>query len=72
MPETKFPTEMIDLPSEGYFYPEKSPLSSGTVELKYMTAKDEDVLTSQNLIVKGVVLDVLFVMLFLINQVGLC
>ena len=59
MPETKFPTEIIDLPSKGYFYPEKSPLSSGTVELKYMTAKDEDVLTSQNLIAKGVVLDVL-------------
>ena len=59
MPETKFPTEIIDLPSKGYFYPEKSPLSSGTVELKYMTAKDEDVLTSQNLIAKGIVLDLL-------------
>ena len=59
MPETTFPTEVIDLPSKGYFYPEKSPLSSGQVELKYMTAKDEDVLTSQNLIAKGIVLDVL-------------
>jgi hypothetical protein len=59
MPETKFPTEIIDIPSKGYFYPEKSPLSSGTVELKYMTAKDEDILTSQNLIAKGIVLDVL-------------
>lgn len=59
MPETTFPTEVIDLPSKGYFYPEKSPSSSGQVELKYMTAKDEDVLTSQNLIAKGIVLDVL-------------
>lgn len=59
MPETTFPTEVIDLPSKGYLYPEKSPLSSGQIELKYMTAKDEDILTSQNLIAKGVVLDVL-------------
>ncbi|HIK87953.1 MAG TPA: hypothetical protein EYG07_05590 [Alphaproteobacteria bacterium] len=59
MPENKFPTEIVDIPSKGYFYPEKSPLSSGKVELKYMTAKDEDILTSQNLIAKGVVLDVL-------------
>lgn len=52
-----FPTEMIDLPSEGHFYPKSSPLSSGRIEIKYMTAKEEDILTSQNLIKKGVVLD---------------
>lgn len=52
-----FPTEVIDLPSEGHFYPEGHPLSSGRLELKYMTAKEEDILTSQNLIKKGVVLD---------------
>lgn len=52
-----FPTEVIDLPSQGYFYPPSSPLASGRVELKYMTAKEEDILTSQNLIKKGVVLD---------------
>jgi DNA-directed RNA polymerase subunit M/transcription elongation factor TFIIS len=52
-----FPTEFIDLPSEGYFYPIGSPLSSGRIELKYMTAKEEDILTSQNLIKKGIVLD---------------
>ena len=57
MPETKFPTEIIDLPSKGYFYPEKSPLSSGTVELKYMTTREEDILMSENLIKKGVVID---------------
>lgn len=52
-----FPTEVIDLPSEGFFYDPSSPLSSGRVELKYMTAKEEDILTSQNLIKKGIVLD---------------
>jgi len=55
----KFPTEVIDLPSAGRCYPEGSPLSSGKIEIKYMTAKEEDVLTSANLIQKGVVIDVL-------------
>ena len=53
----KFPTEMVDLPSKGYFYPEGHPLSSGKVEIKYMTAKEEDILTSQNLIQQGTVID---------------
>jgi len=55
--ETVFPTETIDLPSKGLFYPEGSPLRSGQIELHYMTAKHEDILTSTNLIQKGVVLD---------------
>lgn len=58
MPETaKFPTETIDLPSKGHFYDKENPLSSGQIELKYMTAKEEDILTSQNLIKKGIVID---------------
>ena len=55
-----FPTEVIDLPSQGKVYPLDNPLSSGKVTLKYMTAKEEDILSSQNLIKKGVVLDKLF------------
>lgn len=55
--EQLFPTEVIDLPSKGVFYPESSPLRSGQIELKYMTAKEEDILTSTNLIQKGLVLD---------------
>ena len=55
--EFKFPTETVDLPSGGKLYPKGSPLSSGKLELKYMTAKEEDILTSQNLIKKGVVID---------------
>ena len=55
-----FPTEVISLPSQGKCYPEDNPLSSGELEIKYMTAKEEEILASQNLIRKGVVLDKLF------------
>ena len=55
-----FPTEVISLPSKGLLYPEDSPLRSGTIELKYMTAAEEDILTTQSLIKQGVVLDKLF------------
>ena len=37
MTQNNFPTEFIELPSKGHFYPEDSPLSSGKVEMKYMT-----------------------------------
>jgi hypothetical protein len=57
MAEFKFPTETIELPSKGLIYPENNPLSSGTVEMKYMTAKEEDILTNQSYIKSGVVLD---------------
>lgn len=55
-----FPTEIITLPSKGKVYDESNPLSKGEVEIKYMTAKEEDILASQNLIKKGIVLDKLF------------
>ena len=57
MADNKFPSEMIDLPSEGKLYGKDSPLKDGKIEIKYMTAKEEDILTSQNLIKKGVVVD---------------
>jgi hypothetical protein len=53
----KFPTEIVDLPSKGLLYPEEHPLASGTVEMKYMTAKEEDILTNQGFIERGVVID---------------
>ena len=59
MADYKFPTEVVDLPSKGYFYIDGHPLSSGKVEVKYMTAKEEDILTSQNLIQQGTVIDAL-------------
>ncbi len=52
-----FPTEIISLPSKGLTYPEGSPLSKGEITIKLMTAKEEDILTSTNLLRKGIVLD---------------
>lgn len=54
---SKFPTEMIELPSKGLPYPESSLLSSGKIEMKYMTAKEEDILSNSSYIKQGVVLD---------------
>jgi hypothetical protein len=48
MSEFKLPTEVIELPSKGLLYPEDSELAKGTVEMKYMTAKEEDILTNQS------------------------
>jgi len=53
----KFPTELVDLPSQGKLYSKDSPLSKGSIEMKYMTAKEEDILTNQNYIEKGIVID---------------
>ena len=53
----KFPSEEVDLPSKGLLYPEGHPLKSGKIEMKYMTAREEDILTNQNYINKGIVLD---------------
>jgi hypothetical protein len=52
-----FPTEVISLPSKGLVYSELSPLAKGEITIKLMTAKEEDILTSTNLIRKGVQLD---------------
>ena len=57
MAEVKFPTEVVDLPSKGLLYPEGSPLSTGKIEIKYMTAREEDILTSANLIKQGMVVE---------------
>tara|TARA_Y100001963_G_scaffold99222_1_gene136575 strand:+ start:1901 stop:2668 length:768 start_codon:yes stop_codon:yes gene_type:complete len=59
MSEKSFPTEIVELPSKGHFYPSDNPLSSGKVEIKYMTAKEEDILMSPNLLKKGVAIDML-------------
>jgi hypothetical protein len=57
MSEFKLPTETIELPSKGLLYPEDSELAKGTVEIKYMTAREEDILTNQSYIKDGSVLD---------------
>ena len=71
MAEYKSPTEMVDLPSQGYFYFDGHPLSSGKIEIKYMTAKEEDILTSQNLIQQGTVIDKLLESLIVDKSVKL-
>ena len=57
MAELKIPTETVALPSKGLLYPETSPLAKGQIEMKYMTAKEEDILTNVNYFRQGVVLD---------------
>jgi hypothetical protein len=52
------PTEFVELPSEGRYYPEGHPLhNESVVEIRHMTAKDEDILTSRALLKKGIALD---------------
>lgn len=66
----KFPTEIIELPSKGLIYPQDNPLSSGKVEMKYMTAREEDILSTQSYIKDGSVLDRLFQSLIISNGDG--
>ena len=58
--EFNLPTETIELPSKGLLYSSDNPLSSGELEMKYMTAKEEDILTNQSFIQNGTVFDKLF------------
>lgn len=59
MSDLLYPVETINLPSGGKYYPKGHPLreNGGQLEVKYMTAKEEDILTSTNLIQNGTVLD---------------
>jgi hypothetical protein len=57
MSEFKVPTETVKLPSKGLLYPKESPLSKGEIEMKYMTAKEEDILTNANYIRNNTVID---------------
>ena len=55
--QPQFPAEEVSLPSKGLLYPKDSPLSKGKVEMKYMTAREEDILTNANYIKKGIAID---------------
>ena len=57
MSEFTTPTEKVELPSKGLVYPKENPLSSGVIEMKYMTAKEEDILMNQSYIKKGTAID---------------
>tara|TARA_R110001592_G_scaffold180402_1_gene422718 strand:- start:134 stop:904 length:771 start_codon:yes stop_codon:yes gene_type:complete len=71
MEETKqqFPTEEVTLPSKGLLYPKESPLNKGNIEMKYMTAKEEDILTNTNFIKNGTVLDKLLESLIITKNI---
>ncbi len=56
-PKFDFPTEIIELPSKGYLYSAENPLSSGKIEIKYMTAQHEDILTNQSYLKSGIAID---------------
>jgi len=52
------PTEMVELPSKGLYYKEGHPLQGKeSVEIRFMTAKDEDILTSKSLLKQGIAID---------------
>ena len=55
--QPQFPAEEVTLPSKGLLYSEDSPLRTGKVEMKYMTAREEDILTNQNYIKNGTAID---------------
>jgi len=63
-------TEIVTLPSKGRLYPEDSPLAKGEVEIRYMTTKDEDILTTQSYIEKNIVLDKLLESVIVTNGVN--
>ena len=53
----EIPVESVPLPSEGKIYPaDSAAYSRETVEIRAMTAKEEDILTSRALIKKGTVI----------------
>ena len=52
------PTDLVDLPSRGKFYPPAHPLyDEECVEVRYMSTREEDILVNQKYIEKGIVLD---------------
>ena len=57
MADLKIPTETVTLPSKGLVYSETSPLAKGEIEMRYMSAKDEDILTNINFIKQGTAID---------------
>ena len=65
----KMPTETVELPSKGLLYPKDHPLASGKIEMKYMTAKEEDILSNMNFIRKGTAIDKLLAALIVDKKV---
>lgn len=52
------PTEFVEIPTKGRFYPDGHPLHNvETIEIRHMTAKETDILTSKSLLKKGIAID---------------
>lgn len=56
-PKKLYSTNVVELPSKGLFYHRDNPLSSGIVEIKYMTTTEEDILTTESYIRSQIVID---------------
>ena len=54
---SKYPGLIVNLPSYGKIYPESSVLRPGQLEMRYMTAYDEDILTNPSYIKEGILFD---------------
>ena len=66
------PTELVDLPSGGKFYAQGHPLhGKETIEIRHMTAKEEDILTSETLLRKGIAIDRLLTSLLVDKTINL-
>jgi hypothetical protein len=53
----KLPSVVVSLTSQGKVYPETHPLRAGTIEMRYMTAYDEDILTNSSYMKQGILFD---------------
>ena len=68
---SKFPANIITLPSNGNVYAETSALRSGKVEMRHMTAYDEDILSNSSYIKEGVIFDKLLEALIITADVNI-
>ena len=72
----KIPGEIVHLTSKGLVYPTTSLLRKGYVEMRHMTAYDEDILTNASYVREGIVFDKLLASLIVddidINEIASC
>ena len=68
---SKFPSNIITLPSNGNVYAETSILRTGKVEMRHMTAYDEDILSNSSYIKEGVIFDKLLEALIITANVNI-
>ena len=67
----KIPSNVIRLSSNGKIYPTSHPLAAGLIELRYMTAYDEDILTNTSYIKENIVFEKLLDALIMTPGVGI-